>query len=73
MLRFATFEDLFTVIPLEKCGNDAQESIKEAVKGMRKYYSEEQEKKYGVVGIWVSLKDLESTLTKTGTNQGDRV
>ena len=46
-----TFEKLFTVISLRDCGYKSGTDISAAVKGMRKYYTEEQEKKYGVVGI----------------------
>ncbi len=51
LLRFAAFKDLFEVISPEKCGYDAGTSINEAALGMRKYYSPEEEKEYGVVGI----------------------
>lgn len=64
LLRFASFEDLFEVISPERCGNDAGTSKEEASLGMRKYYSEELEKRYGVIGIGISLIDLEEALTK---------
>ena len=62
--RFASFEELFDVISPEMCGNDAGTLKEEAALGMRKYYSEEQEKKYGVVGIGVSVIDLEDALAR---------
>lgn len=64
LLRFASFEELFEIISPETCGNDAGTSKEEAALGMRKYYSEEKEKQYGVVGIGVSVIDLEDALAR---------
>lgn len=55
LLRFASFEDLFELIPPEKCGYNAGTSTREAALGMRRYYSEEKEKEYGVIGISISV------------------
>ena len=62
LLRFSSFEELFKMIPPEKCGNEPDTSPEKAALGMRKYYSEENEKEYGVVGIGVSLIDLKEAL-----------
>lgn len=57
--RYLTFEDLFRSIPLEKCGNDAKETPEDAAAGMKKYYSDDQIKRYGVLGIEIELDNLE--------------
>lgn len=57
--RYATFEDLFKEIPLEKCGNDTAETPEDAAAGMKKYYSDNQIKRYGVLGIEIELDDLD--------------
>ncbi len=60
--RYATFAELFRSISLEKCGFDSEDTIKEAVTEMSKYYSEETVKLYGVVGIELELVDTEKAL-----------
>ena len=57
--RYATFEDLFRNIPPEKCGNDVIETPEDAAARMKKYYSDEQIKWYGVLGIEIELDDLD--------------
>lgn len=64
LLRFESFEDLFKMIPPERCGNEVGTPASEAALGMRKYYSEEQERKHGVLGIGISVIDLEETLAR---------
>ena len=49
-----SFVSLFKRISLYDCGFVGEISVNEAAKSMREYYSEEQEKKYGVVGIELS-------------------
>lgn len=49
-----SFVSLFKRISLYDCGFVGETSVNEAAKSMREYYSEEQEKKYGVVGIELS-------------------
>lgn len=44
---YASFDDLFRSLPPEKCGFDAGSSPD----CMREYYPQEEEQKYGVVGI----------------------
>ena len=56
---YATFEVLFRDIPPEKCGNDATETPEKAAAGMKKYYSDDQIKRYGVLGIEIELDDLD--------------
>lgn len=62
LYRYASFEELFSEIEPVKCGYEADISIEEAVVGMRKYYSEENEKQYGVLGIKVECTSLEDAL-----------
>jgi len=47
LLQYRTFEDLYQDFPPEATGSDTKDDWKL----MRKYYSEEDEKKYGVLGI----------------------
>ncbi|MBQ6020989.1 MAG: RNA-binding protein [Clostridia bacterium] len=47
---FPSFEDLFQKLPLTACGY-ADASGGEPAEDMRRYYSAEDERKYGVVGI----------------------
>ena len=64
LLRFESFEDLFEMIPPERCGNEVGTSASEAVLGMRKYYSKEQERSRGVLGIGIYVIDLGETLAR---------
>ena len=49
----------FKDIPLEKCGNDVTETPEGAAVGMKKYYSDDQIKRYGVLGIEIELDDID--------------
>ena len=60
--RYASFEDLFNDIPIDECGFDSKESPEIASASMRKYYSDEQIRIYGVLGIRIELDDLKSVL-----------
>ena len=55
-------EELFAEISTEKCGSASDSDATELINRMRKYYSEEDEKKYGVLGIKVELCDLKTAL-----------
>lgn len=46
--RYASFEDLFADIPLEKCGNNSTDTPDMATVGMSKYYTADQIRKYMV-------------------------
>ena len=59
LYRYGLFEELFSEIAPERCGKYSGETIKEAANGMRKYYSEEQIRTYGVLGIEIELISLE--------------
>ncbi len=52
---FKSFRDLFSNFDKSKFGHDQGLSIDEEIQMQRAYYSEEEEKKYGVVGIHIRL------------------
>jgi ASC-1-like (ASCH) protein len=53
LLRFNTFKDLINDHPAISFGSDKKEELLNTI---RKYYSEEQEKHYGVLGIRIKIK-----------------
>lgn len=57
LYRYSSFIDLFSEIPLEKCGYGAGVKANSAALEMRKYYSEDEEQRYGVIGIKVEVID----------------
>ncbi len=50
LLRFGSFRDLFSLVPKRFLNHEGL-SVGQQVERMREYYSEEKEKKYGVLGI----------------------
>ena len=60
----ASFAELFTTIPLSVCGFDGDLSLEEAANEMRQYYSEEEELKYGALGIEIELINQDDDWTK---------
>lgn len=60
--RYATFEELFMDVPLEKCGNASTDTPKEAAARMSQYYPEDKIQKYGVLGIGIELINLDKVL-----------
>lgn len=56
---FNSFKDLFEELPKERFGIAVELSVDEAVEKMREYYSEEEEKRNGVLGIGIEVCDLE--------------
>lgn len=54
LLQYGSFEELFTNINLEQW-NARNWTVKQCVEQCRKYYSEEEETKYGVLGIRIRL------------------
>ncbi len=54
--RFASFNDLFSSFDCTKVGNEGMR-IEEQVERMHKYYSEEEELKYGAVGFCIKVVD----------------
>ena len=51
MHRFDSFEELYRSLPLLKCGYTAEDVDDARPSDMEQYYSPEEQKKYGVVGI----------------------
>lgn len=67
--RYATFEDLFRNIPFKKCGNDSLETPEDMAAGMKKYYSDDQVMRYGVLGIDMELSDIDYVLRRLEEQQ----
>lgn len=55
--RFNSFEELYRAIPLTRCGYTEETVASAKAEDMLSYYSPEEQKKYGVVGIEISLKN----------------
>lgn len=53
--RFLSFEDLFFHLDPYRCGGEKGKSINSMIVDTRKFYSLEEEQKYGVVGIHLKL------------------
>lgn len=54
---FNSFRELYMVLPLIKCGYDIENIENAKYTDMEKYYSREEQEKYGVVGIEFELND----------------
>ncbi len=52
---FRNFTELFASLPLEKCGYSEAELPSASASDMNIYYSEEDQRRYGVVGIEIAL------------------
>lgn len=52
---FDNFEPLYQALPLLQCGYTAEDVVTAHPSDMEQYYSAEQQRKYGVVGIEISL------------------
>lgn len=55
---FLDFSTLFQNINLEACGYESGTTIEDAVSKMYRYYSKEEENKYGVVGIYLQTLNV---------------
>ena len=55
---FDSFKKLYENLPLLKCGYNRQNLAKAKPEDMLEYYSEDQQKKHGVVGIEIALNIL---------------
>ncbi|MBR4017732.1 MAG: 23S rRNA (uracil(1939)-C(5))-methyltransferase RlmD [Oscillospiraceae bacterium] len=53
--RFSSFAELYANLPLLRCGYTPENVDKASSADMEAYYSPEQQEKYGVVGIEISL------------------
>ena len=52
--RFESFKELYNSLPLLKCGYTEEDVSLASPSDMETYYSPEEEKKYGVIGIELS-------------------
>lgn len=52
---FASFKELYESLPLEKCGYTRQSRQRASFHDMDRYYSAQEQEKYGVVGIEIEL------------------
>lgn len=53
--KFDSFEDLYNCLPLLRCGYTEKDISTASPHDMDVYYSKENQKKYGVVGIEIEL------------------
>lgn len=60
--RFDSFEELYKTLPLLECGYTAEDVDNAQPSDMEQYYSAEEQKKYGVVGIELFLLTDESVV-----------
>ena len=65
--KFSDFEELYKALPLEKCGYTVAELDTAHYTDMEQYYSKEQIKKYGALGIELcnvfSICDIKEIIT----------
>ena len=57
---FSDFAELYASLPLEKCGYDASEIASASPDDMNEYYSPEEQRRLGVVGIEISVSGIEN-------------
>ena len=57
LLRFDSFASLYAALPLTRCGYTEDELAKASPADMERYYSPEEQKRYGVLAIGIALKD----------------
>ena len=66
--KFSDFEELYKVLPLEKCGYTVAELDTAHYTDMEQYYNKEQIKKYGALGIELfnvsSICDIKEIITE---------
>lgn len=53
--KFNSFRELYSSFPKSKLGHKEEITLEEQIHNVREIYSEEKEKKYGVVGIHIQL------------------
>lgn len=53
--NFKSFEELYNILPLDKCGYTKEELNNAKASDMDLYYSKERQKKYGVLGIQIKV------------------
>ena len=52
---FSSFEELYKALPLTECGYTTDTVKHASPKDMQKYYTPEEERKYGVLGIKIEV------------------
>lgn len=52
---FASFEELYATLSLEKCGYAREEIATASPRDMDEYYSSEEQERYGAVGIEIEM------------------
>lgn len=65
LFHFKSFEELYDVLPLLKCGYTEENIHRAKPEDMEKFYSKEQQEKYGVLGIEIEKTD--KTYDKTNS------
>lgn len=55
---FKSFEELYQNLPLLECGYTKENIAGAEPKDMEQYYSKVQQRKYGVVGFKIELRDI---------------
>ncbi len=55
LYKFPSFLELYQNLPLEKCGYSKEQIKTASHKDMEEYYSLEQQKNYGVLGIEIEV------------------
>lgn len=55
---FPSFAELYSTLPLDKCGYLPDELKNASPKDMEEYYSPEEQKRYGVLGIEIMLTNF---------------
>ena len=58
--RFNSFKDLFSTQLFDKCGW-GELTVEEAAENMRQYYTEIEERNYGVIGIEICITENKNT------------
>lgn len=53
--KYDSFKELYSALPLDKCGYSSEELQNVSYADMYAYYTVEEEKKYGAVGIELKL------------------
>lgn len=59
---YPSFEDLFKEFPVSDCGFEGGTTVETALEEMKQYYSVDDIKRYGIVGIRIKLVDLQEVL-----------
>lgn len=53
--KFSSFDELYSALPLLKCGYTKDDIATASPDDMNQYYSKEEQRKYGVLGIEIKL------------------